>query len=87
MAKVMGYETIDRSLPEPLTPVKTPKRDLREMLMDEKTPLRDADQVRSESNEKKRMAQITQANRMILQQGKDIANPGGSPGAVVVVHR
>ncbi len=31
------------------------------------------------------MAQITQANRMIHQQGKDIANQGGSPGAVVVV--
>jgi hypothetical protein len=55
------------------------------MLMDEKTPLRDADQVHSESNEKQRMAQITQANRMIRQQGKDIANQGGSPGAVVVV--
>ena len=47
MAKVMGYETIDRSLPEPLTLVKTPKRDLQQMLMDEKIPLRDADQVRS----------------------------------------
>jgi hypothetical protein len=31
------------------------------------------------------MAQITQANKMIRQQGKDIANQGGSPGAVVVV--
>ena len=31
------------------------------------------------------MAQIEQANRMICQQGKDIANQGGSPGAVVVV--
>jgi hypothetical protein len=85
MAKVMGYERIDRSLPEPLTPVKTPKHDLQQMLMDEKTPLRDADQVRSESNEKKRMVQITQANRMIRQQGEDIANQGGSTGAVVVV--
>ncbi len=85
MAKVMGYEMIDRSLPEPLTPVKTPKHDFQQMLMDEKTPLGDADQVRSESNEKKHMAQITQANRMIRQQGKDIANQGGSPGAVVVL--
>jgi hypothetical protein len=74
-----------RSLPKPLTPVKTPKCDLQQLLMDEKTPLRDADQLRSELNEKKRMAQITQANRMICQQGKDIANQGGSPGAVVVV--
>jgi hypothetical protein len=31
------------------------------------------------------MAQISQANRMIRQQGEDIANQGGSPGAVVVV--
>ncbi len=85
MAKVMGYETIDRSLPKPLTTVKTPKCDLQQMLMEEKTPLKDADQVHSESNEKKHMAQISQANRMICQQGKDIANQGGSPGAVVVV--
>ncbi len=85
MKKVMDYETIERSLPKPLTPVKMPKRDLQQMLMEEKTPLQDADQVRSESNEKKHMAQITQANRMIHQQGKDIANQGGSPSAVVVV--
>ncbi len=85
MAKVMGYETIDKSLPKLLTPVKTPKHDLQQMLMDQETPLRDADQVRSESNEKKRMAQISQANRMIHQQGNDIANQGESPGAVVVV--
>jgi hypothetical protein len=31
------------------------------------------------------MAQIKQANRMICQQGKDIENQGGTPGAVVVV--
>ncbi len=31
------------------------------------------------------MAQITQANRMICQQGNKIENQGGSPGAVVVV--
>jgi hypothetical protein len=85
MAKVMGYETIDRSLPEPLTLVKTPKRDLQQMLMDENTPLWDADRVCSELNEKKRMAQITQANRKIHWQGKDIANQGGTPGAVVVL--
>ncbi len=30
-AKVMDYETIDRSLPQPLTPVKTPKRDLQQL--------------------------------------------------------
>jgi hypothetical protein len=85
MKKVMDYETIQRSLPKPLTPAKMPKRDLQQMLMEEKTPLWDADRVRSELNEKKRMAQLTQANRIIHQQGKDIANQGGSPGAVVVV--
>ncbi len=82
---MMEYETIHRSLPQPLTPVKIPKHDLQQLLMDEKTPLRDADQVQSELHEKKRMAQIEQANRMICQQRKDIENQGRSPGAVVVV--
>ncbi len=65
--------------------MKTPKRDLQQLLMEEKTPLRDADQVCSESHETKRMAQFEQANRIICQQGKDIENQGGTPGAVVVV--
>ncbi len=64
MKKVMDYEKIERSLPKPLTPVKMPKHDLQQMLMEEKTPLQDADQVHSESNEKKCMAQLTQANRI-----------------------
>ena len=59
MKKVMDYERIERSLPKPLTPVKMPRRDLQQMLTEEKTPLRDADRVRSGSNEKKRMAQLT----------------------------
>jgi hypothetical protein len=45
MPKVMEYEMINRSLPKPLTSVKTPKRDFQQLLMDKKTPLRDADQV------------------------------------------
>ncbi len=65
MAKVMEYETIHRSLPQPLTPVKTPKHDIQQLLIDKKTPLRDADRVRSDLHEKKRMALIEQANRMI----------------------
>jgi hypothetical protein len=77
MAKVMEYETIHRSLPQPLTLVKSPKPDLQQLLMDKKTPPRDADQVQSELHEKKHMAQIEQANRMICQQGKDIKNKGG----------
>jgi hypothetical protein len=52
--------------------VKTPKRDLQQMLMDKKTLLRDADCIRAKWQEKKRMAQITQAKRMIRQQGKEI---------------
>jgi hypothetical protein len=80
IAKVMEYEMIDRSLPQPLTPsVKTPKRDPQQLLIKEKTPLRDADQVHSESHEKMSMTQLEQANRMIRQQGKDIENQGGSP--------
>ncbi len=86
IAKEMDYEMIDRSLPQSLTPVKTPKHDLQQLLMEKETPLRDADQVRSESHEKKCMAQIEQANQMICQQGKEVENQGGSPGAVVVVH-
>jgi hypothetical protein len=79
IAKVMEYETIDRSLPQPLTPVKTPKRDLQQLLMEDKTPLRDADQVRSESHEKMHMAQIEQANRMICHQEKDIEKSRREP--------
>jgi hypothetical protein len=37
IAKVMDYETIDRSLRQPSTPVKTPKHDLQQLLMEEKT--------------------------------------------------
>ncbi len=85
MKKVMDYEKIEWLLPKPLTPMKMPKGDLQQMLMEEKIPLWDADQVRSELNKKRHMAQLTQANRMICQQGKDIANQGGSPGAVMVV--
>jgi hypothetical protein len=85
IAKVMDYEMIDRSLPQPLTPVKTPKHSLQQLLMEEKTQLRAADRVCSESHEKKRMTQITQANRMICVQGKDIENQERSPDAVVVV--
>jgi hypothetical protein len=55
MKKVMDYETVERSIPKPLTPMKTPKCDLQQMLMEEKTSLRDAGQVRSELNEKKHM--------------------------------
>ena len=89
---VMRYCTIDRSRPLPPTPAKTPskkspgkKRDLQQLQFEEKTPLRLADAVRSNSQEKKRRAQVNQANRMINAQGKDIEKQGGGPGAVVTV--
>ncbi len=37
------YEMIDRSLPQPLAPVKTPKCDLQQLLLEEEAPLRDAE--------------------------------------------
>jgi hypothetical protein len=43
IAKVKDYEMIDRSLPQPLTPVKTPKHDLQQLMIEDKTPLRAAD--------------------------------------------
>ena len=89
---VMRYRTIDRSRPLPPTPAKTPskkspgkKRDLQQLQFEEKTPLRLANAVRSNSQEKKRRAQVEQANRMINAQGKDIEKQGGGPGAVVTV--
>jgi hypothetical protein len=54
------------------------------LLLDE-TPLRLADTRWSESQEKKRDNQRKQAKRMIKAQGKDIANKGAAPGAVVTV--
>ena len=40
--------------------------------------------MRSNSQEKKRKAQLQQANRMIVAQGKEIEKQGGGPGAVVI---
>jgi hypothetical protein len=66
---------------------KTPvKRNLQDMLMVEvKTLLSEADRVCSLSQEKKHLAQIDQANKMICAQGKLIENQGASPGAIVVI--
>jgi hypothetical protein len=60
------------------------KRDLQLMLLDQ-TPLWLFDQLRTESQEKIRENQCEQAAKMIKTQGKNIANKGAAPGAVVTV--
>jgi hypothetical protein len=54
------------------------------MLLDQ-TPLWLSDQLWTESQEKKRESQREQAAKIIIIQGKDIANKGAAPGAVVTV--
>jgi hypothetical protein len=88
----MGYPIIDRSQPLPPTPAKSPskmspgkKRDFQQLQFEVTTPLRLADKMRSNSQEKKRKAQLQQANRMIVAQGKEIEKQGGGPGAVVTM--
>jgi len=51
----------------------------------DKTPLRHADVMRSDSQERKRKAQLKQATRMMKQQGQDVTSRGAAPGAVVTV--
>ena len=91
MAGVLELTTIDRLeliLPATMSPMQqTPtakKRDLQSLLFD-KTPLWLADTLRAESQDKKRENKHEQAKKMIKMQGKDIANKGGAPGAVVTV--
>jgi hypothetical protein len=48
-------------------------------------PLRLADKLWTASQEKKRESQCEQAQKMIITQGKDIANKGAAHGAVVTV--
>ena len=91
MDRVVELPTIDRSellLPSTKSPMQqtpiTKKRDLQEMMLD-KTPLRLADTLRAESQDKKRENQREQAKRMIKMQGKDVADKGATPGAVVTV--
>jgi nicotinamide riboside kinase len=91
MAGVLELTTINRLeliLPATMSPTQqTPtakKRDLQSLLFD-KTPLWLADTLRAESQDKKRENKHEQAKKMIKMQGKDIANKGGAPGAVVTV--
>jgi hypothetical protein len=67
-------------------PQQTPmvKWDLQSLLLD-KTPLRLADKLQTALQEKKHESQHEQAAKMIKMQGKDIANKGAAPGAVVTV--
>ena len=51
----------------------------------DKTPLQNADVHRSDSQERKRKAQLKQAARMMKQQGSHVAASGAAPGAVVTV--
>jgi hypothetical protein len=62
----------------------TVKRDLQSLFLD-KTPLRLADKLQTALQEKKHESQCEQAAKMIKAQGKDIANKGAAPGAVVTV--
>jgi hypothetical protein len=91
MARVVELTTIDRSeliLPSTISPAqqtpKTKKQDLQEMMF-EKTPPWLADTLRAESQDKKRENQREQAKKMIKLQGKDVADKGAAPGAVVTV--
>ncbi len=80
IAGVLALPTIDRcefisttmSTPQRTLMV---KRDLQSMLLDQ-TPLRLSDQLRTESQGKKRENQHEQAEKMIKMQGKDIAKKG-----------
>jgi hypothetical protein len=51
------------------------------LMVEEKTPLREAVRVRSLSQEKKCLAQIDQANKMVCAQGESIEKQGASPDA------
>ncbi len=53
--------------------------------MFDKTPLWLADTLWAKSQDKKRENQHEQAKKMIEMQGKDIADKGAAPGAVVTV--
>jgi hypothetical protein len=89
IAGVLALPTIDRS--EIISTTMSPpqqtlmvKQDLQSLLLD-KTPLRLADKLWIASQEKKRESQHEQAQKMNKMQGKDIANKGAAPGAVVTV--
>jgi len=80
--------TRDENLPETLDATQPPVvRSLQDALnyADGKTPLRDADRHREESQEKKRMGQLKQAEKMKRQYESQILSEGCGPGAVVTV--
>ncbi len=89
IAGVLALPTIDRleiisTKMSPTQRTPTVKQDLQLLLLDT-TPLRLADLLWAESQGKKRKSQREQAQKMIKMQGKDIANKGAAPGAVVTV--
>lgn len=88
--KVLKYQVITDCPAEPRTTTTSPAARKRTMVDDtihkeEATPLREADRVRQHSQEKRRLRQITQGNKMIRTQAQSIAKLGASPGAVVTV--
>jgi hypothetical protein len=89
IAGVLALPTFDRleiisTTMSPLQRTPMVKWDLQLLLLD-KTPLRPSDSLWTASQEKKRKSQHEQAAKMIKTQGKDIANKGAAPGAVVTV--
>jgi hypothetical protein len=88
--KVLKYQVITDCPAEPRTTTTSPGARKRTMVDDtihkeEATPLRVADRVRQHSQEKRRLRQIAQGNKMIRTQAQSIAKLGASPGAVVTV--
>jgi hypothetical protein len=89
IAVVLALPTINRleiisTTMSPPQQTPTVKRDLQLLFLD-KTPLRLADKFWTASQGKKHKSQREQATKMIKMQGKDIANKGAAPGAVVTV--
>ncbi len=96
ITKVLSYPTVDWSKELPRTPNLTPRkrsqgklRDAQQMEIDavygSPPPMRPADQMRSISQEKKRLGQIDQASNMVRTRGDDIKKKGAGIGAVVTV--
>ena len=90
IALILMYPIITRNENLIQTPDATQRpvvRSLQDALnyVDGKTPLRDADRHREESQEKKRMGQLQQAEKMKRQYESQILSEGCGPGAVVTV--
>jgi hypothetical protein len=90
IVQVLIYPIITRDDNLPATPDATQPtvvRSLQDALnyADGKTPLRDANRIREESQEKRRLAQLQQAEKMKRLYNSQIVSEGCGPGAVVTV--